>query len=83
MKEKIINCSRCGTNPWKQGCYALWGKSPKPLLHNKDEDKGYICSRCAYKSSGDTRFVDCPIYGIHQGEMKKKLDEKTEKFLKS
>jgi len=48
-ENKITNCSRCGTNPWKQGCYALWGKSPKDLLHNQDEDNGYICSVCAVK----------------------------------
>ena len=46
-KNKIINCSRCGTNPWKQGCYALWGKSPKDLLFDKENDTGYICSVCA------------------------------------
>ena len=67
-ENKITNCSRCGTNPWKQGCYALWGKSPKDLLHNKEKDSGYICSICAYKAFRDPRFVDCPIYGIYAKE---------------
>lgn len=68
--NKIINCSRCGTNPWKQGCYALWGKSPKGSLHKNGEDNGYICSRCSFKiavrnnnPSLADRYNQCPVYG--------------------
>jgi len=70
IEQKLTNCSRCGTNPWKQGCYALWGKSPKDLLHNQDEDNGYICSQCSFKTSIRNnnytlaeKYNQCPIYG--------------------
>ena len=69
-KQKILNCARCGTNPWKQGCYALWGKSPEALLYKKGEDNGYICSVCAFKISIRNnnfafaeRYNQCPVYG--------------------
>lgn len=61
--NKIINCARCGTNPWKQGCYAMWGKSPEPLLYKKGEDSGYICSVCASYISHNPKFDECPVYG--------------------
>ena len=72
MKNKVINCAKCGTNPWKQGCYALWGKD------------GYVCSVCAIgiaersktlweeldgkEPSHDfaEKYKKCPVYGRYQ-----------------
>ena len=67
-ENKITNAPDVALTLWKQGCYALWRKSPKDLLYNKEKDSGYTCSICAYKAFRDPRFVDCPIYDIHAQE---------------